>query len=124
MSDILPDDVLHYALTFVLDVPDADFTNAEPTSPFALRQYSTSDILLVCKQWMRTGTPLLYRTAVIRSVAQAEALARTLHTNPDLNKLLRKDSDSRRRQLSEYTSMCSLGSLSLTSTYQRSAPSR
>ena len=60
-------------------------------------------------------------------VAKKEDLkkdSRLMDLDAILNKLLRKDSDSRRRQLSEYTSMCSLGSLSLTSTCQRSAPSR
>ncbi|KAI5896305.1 uncharacterized protein SCHCODRAFT_02614519 [Schizophyllum commune H4-8] len=48
-------------------------------------------LLLVCKAWNRIGTPLLYRTIILRSKGQAEVLARTLTTlAPDLGSSVRR----------------------------------
>ncbi|KZV94659.1 hypothetical protein EXIGLDRAFT_834860 [Exidia glandulosa HHB12029] len=90
MAHLLADETLKDVLCRVLDVPDTDFASVAPTSPFALRQFSNSDVLLVCKRWMRVATPLLYHTVVLRSVAQAQSLARALKKNPEFGPFLKK----------------------------------
>ncbi|KAI0768885.1 hypothetical protein BC629DRAFT_1269052, partial [Irpex lacteus] len=46
-------------------------------------------LLLVCKQWHRIGTPLLYETVKIADESQMQLLADTLQTNPALGPLIR-----------------------------------
>jgi hypothetical protein len=58
-------------------------------SPFASISSSTSSTLLVCKSWLRVGTPLLYSFVIIRSKAQASALQATLRTHPDLGRFVK-----------------------------------
>ncbi|KAH7101189.1 hypothetical protein BKA62DRAFT_189529 [Auriculariales sp. MPI-PUGE-AT-0066] len=83
MADQLADEMLVLILDLVLEVNDDDLMSCNPGhSPFADRMYSNSDVLLVCKRWMRTATPSLLRTVIIRSVAQSEAFARALKKNP------------------------------------------
>ncbi|EJD42334.1 hypothetical protein AURDEDRAFT_186102, partial [Auricularia subglabra TFB-10046 SS5] len=92
MADKLADETLHEVLALVLDVPDNDFSDIFGAyfSPFARRQYSTSDALLVCKRWLLVGTPLLYDTVVLRSVAQSQSLAKALSKNPAFAPYLKK----------------------------------
>ncbi|KAK7059654.1 hypothetical protein R3P38DRAFT_3168110 [Favolaschia claudopus] len=93
-ADTLPNDILFEILSLVLHVPDAKFAtlsrNASATSPFLTRSQSSSAYLLVSKSWLYVGTPLLYNTVVLRSKAQAQALAATLTTNPDLGRFIKK----------------------------------
>ena len=49
----LADETLKDILAYVLDVPDEDFASCSHASPFALRQFSTADFLLVCKRWFK-----------------------------------------------------------------------
>ncbi|KAJ7160943.1 hypothetical protein C8R46DRAFT_1000879 [Mycena filopes] len=51
---------------------------------------STSALLVVCKSWLRVATPLLYHVVILRSKAQAQALAATLKANPELGGFIRK----------------------------------
>jgi hypothetical protein len=51
---------------------------------------SSSAFLLVCKSWLRVATPLLYNVAILRSKAQAQALAATLNANPALGRFIKK----------------------------------
>jgi DNA mismatch repair ATPase MutS len=51
---------------------------------------SSSAFLVVSKAWLRVATPLLYNVVVIRSKAQAQALAATLNANPDLGRFIKK----------------------------------
>ncbi|EJD42348.1 hypothetical protein AURDEDRAFT_115120 [Auricularia subglabra TFB-10046 SS5] len=92
MADKLADETLHQVLALVFDVPDDEFADVSgaSSSPFACRQHSTSDALLVCKRWMRVGTPLLYDTVVLRSVAQSQSLAKALSKNPGFVPYLKK----------------------------------
>ncbi|KAK7059658.1 hypothetical protein R3P38DRAFT_2496391 [Favolaschia claudopus] len=99
-ADTLPDDILSEILSLVLHVPDAKFATLVssfersdvPTviSPFLTRSQSSSAYLLVSKSWLYVGTSLLYNTVVLRSKAQAQALAATLTTNPDLGRFIKK----------------------------------
>lgn len=48
------------------------------------------DVLCVCQQWHRIGLVCLYDTIIIRSRAQALALATTLDENPHLGPLIKR----------------------------------
>ncbi|KAJ7053972.1 hypothetical protein C8F01DRAFT_1374872 [Mycena amicta] len=78
-----PDELISEILSPALRVPDVLFSDTSNVSPFADYAPSSSNYLLVCKGWLRVGTPLLYGTVVIRSKDQARALARTFSENED-----------------------------------------
>lgn len=86
MTDTLPNETLRHILARLLDVPDEYFASDAVTLPFA-RQ---SDILLVCKRWMRVATSVLYGTAVLQSKAQAQALARAFQMNLSFSGFLKR----------------------------------
>ena len=90
MVERLADETLKTILAAALEVTDDDFICAAFVSPFASRQYSTSDILLVCKRWMRVATPLLYHTVVLRTTPQAQSLVRALKKNPRFAQYFKK----------------------------------
>ncbi|KAH7099976.1 hypothetical protein BKA62DRAFT_707885 [Auriculariales sp. MPI-PUGE-AT-0066] len=85
MTHRLADETLISILHPLLEIDDDDLISIE-TDPregtFARRQYSTSDVLLVCKRWMRLCTPALFHSIVIRSSAQAQALDKATKKNP------------------------------------------
>jgi hypothetical protein len=84
MAHKVPDEILKEILSPVLKVDDESFARANGPSPFSLRSYSNSDILVVCKRWLRVATPLLYHVVVLRSMAQSQSLAHTLKKNREL----------------------------------------
>ncbi|EJD39069.1 hypothetical protein AURDEDRAFT_116271 [Auricularia subglabra TFB-10046 SS5] len=86
----LADELLEWILAPPLHVPDEMFADPGPVSPFSRATFSASDVLLVCKSWMRVATPALYATVVIRSTAQAQALALALSRNPQFGRYVRK----------------------------------
>nr|GAT51414.1 predicted protein [Mycena chlorophos] len=87
----LPDELISLILEPALTISDHSFAdNWSNTSPFAEYSESTSAYLVVCKSWLRVATPLLYGVVVLRSAAQAKALARALKGNPDLGRFIRK----------------------------------
>ncbi|TDL29935.1 hypothetical protein BD410DRAFT_47069 [Rickenella mellea] len=91
MANRLPDEILKEILGPALTVSDDEFSCGRTTdSPFAYKSTSSAFVLLVCKQWMRVTTPLLYETVVIRSKAQAQALADAVKYNPHFGAYIRK----------------------------------
>ncbi|KAF7289030.1 hypothetical protein HMN09_01350900 [Mycena chlorophos] len=93
MDNSLPDEIISLILTQspALKIPDEAFAdNWSTVSPFAQYSESTSAYLLVCKSWLRVATPLLYGVVVLRSSAQAKALARALKGNPELGRFVKK----------------------------------
>ncbi|KAJ7144548.1 hypothetical protein C8R44DRAFT_725474 [Mycena epipterygia] len=91
MAVSLPDEILSEILTPALCVPDDLFSDTSTAqSPFVTRTESTSAILLVCKDWLRVSTPLLYHVVVLRSTPQAQALAVALKKNPDLGRFIKQ----------------------------------
>nr|GAT55710.1 predicted protein [Mycena chlorophos] len=88
----LPDELISAILSPALHVPDDAFTASSSASsaPFARFCESTSVYLLVCKAWLRVATPLLYGIVIIRSKAQAKALAKALRRDPQLGGWVRK----------------------------------
>ncbi|KAJ7651135.1 hypothetical protein FB45DRAFT_732177, partial [Roridomyces roridus] len=87
---MLPDEIVSEILSPALKVPDDLFFDTSETSPFANFTPSTSAYLLVCKDWLRVATPLLYSVVVLRSKAQAMALASVLKANPEFGRFIKK----------------------------------
>nr|GAT45583.1 predicted protein [Mycena chlorophos] len=85
----LPNEVLSLVLTPSLYVPDEKFASTSSESPFSLSPRS-SNLLLVSKSWLRVATPFLYAVVVLRSKEQARALERTLQSNADLGRFVKK----------------------------------
>ncbi|KZV93018.1 hypothetical protein EXIGLDRAFT_836020 [Exidia glandulosa HHB12029] len=90
MAHELADELVKEILAPPLFVSDELFADTGPISPFSKATYSAADVLLVCKRWMRVATPALYHTVVIRSTAQANALAAALKRNPDFGRYIKK----------------------------------
>ncbi|KAJ7210125.1 hypothetical protein GGX14DRAFT_626475 [Mycena pura] len=91
MSDnSLPDEIISEILSPALKVADDVFSDTSRVSPFSNYSESTSAYLLVCKSWLRVATPLLYHVVVLRSKAQAKALAGALSMNNALGQFIKK----------------------------------
>lgn len=90
MAHQLADELLKEILWPPLVVPDQLFADTGAVSPFSKALYSAADVLLVCKRWMRVATPSLYHTVIIRSTAQAQALAAALTRNPEFGRYIKK----------------------------------
>ncbi|KAJ6613955.1 hypothetical protein B0H10DRAFT_2046830 [Mycena sp. CBHHK59/15] len=86
----LPDEILSEILSPALRVSEEVFSNAAEKSPFARYSLSTSTLLLVCRDWLRVATPLLYIVVILRSKAQAQALEKVLLVNPDFGLFIKK----------------------------------
>ncbi|TFK45963.1 hypothetical protein OE88DRAFT_1688491 [Heliocybe sulcata] len=85
----LPDEIVNEILKPVLRVPDEVFCDTSPRSFNFKGEISTSAILLVCKQWLRVSTPLLFEVVILRSNGQAKVLARVLKTNKQFGQFIR-----------------------------------
>ncbi|KAJ7270755.1 hypothetical protein B0H12DRAFT_1229232 [Mycena haematopus] len=93
MANNLPDEIISEILSPALRVSDAAFSTlstSSSTSPFMKFSESTSAYLVVSKAWLRVATPLLYHDVILRSKAQAQALAATLAANPALGQFIKK----------------------------------
>ncbi|KAJ7081187.1 hypothetical protein B0H15DRAFT_855335 [Mycena belliarum] len=90
MAVRLPDEIISEILTPALTVPDHLFSAPTVESPFATYTESASATLLVNKDWLRVATPLLYHVVVLRSAAQAQALAAALKKNPELGGFIKQ----------------------------------
>jgi hypothetical protein len=90
MYSFLPDELLKEILTPALQVPDDPFACTTGRSPFSNYARSTSAYLLVCKDWLRVATPLLYSVVVLRSKAQIQALEAALRSTPQLGTFIKK----------------------------------
>ncbi|KAJ7106880.1 hypothetical protein C8R43DRAFT_1114319 [Mycena crocata] len=89
-SIMLPDEIISEILSPALKVSDELFSDASDVSPFASFAPSTSAYLLVCKDWLRVATPLLYNVVVLRSKAQAAALQKVLRKNESFGRFIKK----------------------------------
>ncbi|KAJ7938341.1 hypothetical protein B0H13DRAFT_1139374 [Mycena leptocephala] len=92
MANHIPDEIISEILSPALRVSDAAFStlSASGASPFMTFSESSSAFLVVAKAWLRVATPLLYNVVVIRSKAQAQALAAALKANPALGRFIKK----------------------------------
>lgn len=90
-AGLLPDELVAEILTPTLSIPLERFNDTGNKSPFnAPDHLSTSVILVVCKQWLRVATPLLYHTVIIRTKRQATSLDKALKSNPSLAKFIKR----------------------------------
>jgi F-box-like len=91
MANNLPNELIREILLPVLDVPNDMLRDLSDTSPFWRPSHiSTSSLVAVCKTWMDIATPLLYHVVILRSKAQAYALARTLRKHKELGAHIKK----------------------------------
>jgi F-box-like len=87
---MLPDEIVSEILSPALKVSDHLFCDTSDVSPFATYSPSTSAYLLVCKDWLRVATPLLYHVVVLRSKAQANALEKVMRSSPEFGRYIKK----------------------------------
>ncbi|KAJ7615203.1 hypothetical protein DFH06DRAFT_1484003 [Mycena polygramma] len=87
---ILPDEILSEILSPALKVSDDLFSDTSDVSPFAKPLPSTSAYLVVCRDWLRVATPLLYNVVVLRSKSQANALEKVLVKNSEFGRFIKK----------------------------------
>ncbi|KAJ7651168.1 hypothetical protein FB45DRAFT_889826 [Roridomyces roridus] len=88
---MLPDEIVSEILSPALKVPDELFSDTSGISPFAdCTRSAGGNYLLVCKDWLRVATPLLYNVVVLRSKAQAQALEDALEANPEFGRFIKK----------------------------------
>ncbi|KAJ7090635.1 hypothetical protein C8R44DRAFT_990653 [Mycena epipterygia] len=94
LANALPDEIISEILCPVLKIPEDIFSDTSLESPFATHaaswQSCSGAVLLVCKAWLRVSTPLLYNIVVLRSKAQAGALAAALKRNKDFGRFIMK----------------------------------
>ncbi|KAJ6568949.1 hypothetical protein B0H19DRAFT_1256639 [Mycena capillaripes] len=86
----LPDEILSEILSPALKVSDELFSDTSDVSPFAKYSPSTSAYLVVCRDWLRVATPLLYNVGVLRSKSQANALEKVLETQKEFGRFIKK----------------------------------
>lgn len=82
----LPEEVLHEILQLCFRERTLEdiFTGYHPPRYLEDPRGIPTQLLLVCKQWLRVATPLLYETVQLRSDADVVKLARTLTSTPSL----------------------------------------
>jgi hypothetical protein len=90
MATTLPDEIVSEILSPALKVSDELFLDTSYVSPFANYTPSTSAYLLVCKDWLRVATPLLFHVVVLRSQAQANTLEAVLRHNKNFGQFIMK----------------------------------
>lgn len=91
MAHKLADETLADILARHLHITDGDFDTLNPYRRHLDPGWRTSsDVLLVCKRWMRVATPLLYTDAILRSTAQAQSLFAALKATRALGAFIRR----------------------------------
>lgn len=70
----LAEEVLHSIMKLVLTISWELFTSPSDRTFGENDTVSSASIVLVCKQWLRVATPLLYETIILRSSGQSRAL--------------------------------------------------
>lgn len=81
----IPEEILYHVLTYCICVDVTDrFLRFRRWPPLQRVRF-----LLVSKQWLRVGTPLLYDTIELFEEPQVEQLAWILRSHPDLGFLVR-----------------------------------
>jgi len=73
----LPQELLHEVFQICLDVDYDTFANRS-SDLLRRRRAEALDLLLVCKNWLRVGTPLTYQVTLLESKKQSQAFARVL----------------------------------------------
>ncbi|KAJ7658134.1 hypothetical protein DFH06DRAFT_447200, partial [Mycena polygramma] len=83
----LPDEILSEILSPALKISNELFSDTYDVSLFAnpcvLSSSAYAAYLLVCRDWLRVATPLLYNVVILRSLSQANALERVLQKHKE-----------------------------------------
>lgn len=97
MAIDVPEEITHKILCHCLCIISLHrFLMGSVISPRAKRarlrefgDHGRSNTLLVCKEWLRIGTPLFYQTILLTNNCQLQQLANTLRISPQLGELVR-----------------------------------
>ncbi|KAJ6608283.1 hypothetical protein B0H10DRAFT_2068288 [Mycena sp. CBHHK59/15] len=87
--DSVPDEILSEIISPLLKLSDEVFSDNRE-KPLLNPGYSSSTYLLVCKDWLRVSTPLLYHTVMLRTTAQTDVIAAVLRTNESFGLFIKK----------------------------------
>lgn len=90
MTSQLPEELLVSILAFELRLADRFFQDERLESYASSAKSTSSNLLLVCKRWLRLGRPILYEGILLRSSRQSRSLASTFRENPDFGTLVRR----------------------------------
>lgn len=82
-------DTLRIVLEYTLQIPPEVFDGPLPITARSSFWFRGSP-LLVCKQWLDVGTPMLYESAVLRTNLQVNSLAATLQRYGQRGRRLRR----------------------------------
>jgi hypothetical protein len=85
----IAEELLAMILAPSLTVPYTQLTSRNSATFGGNDLVPSSSALLVCKQWLRVATPLLYETVVIRSTGQSDALVDALQSNPEFARYIK-----------------------------------
>jgi hypothetical protein len=88
LSDEVLDMILAPALAVLVHVveEEASWIDASPSRSLP---HTSCYSLLVCKRWLRVGTPHFYTSVIISSKEQASSLAQTLSKYPEFGKFIK-----------------------------------
>lgn len=90
MTESIPNELLEVILYHALTIPTSVFKAWRTHRTYCGSTPSgVSSIMFVSKRWCALGTPFLYESAIIRTEARAQALARTLTDRRDKRTLCR-----------------------------------
>ncbi|GJE89703.1 hypothetical protein PsYK624_058090 [Phanerochaete sordida] len=97
----LPEELLRETLSLLLSASEETFCQFPPDccppwsiyrrrDPAQPRTPSAGDILLVCKRWLRVGTPLLYESLSVWSPSHTKAVAALIRSTPVVGQAIRR----------------------------------
>ncbi|PSS37067.1 hypothetical protein PHLCEN_2v1106 [Hermanssonia centrifuga] len=101
MANRVPEEILREILVQLLVISAEAFSGPcfamyedapyPSSSPLSSRLSSKSSLLLlVCKQWLRIGSPLFYEAVVLSTTSQVQTLATTVHSMPSLGLAIKR----------------------------------
>lgn len=93
----LPEELLRDVLSHFLTVdeekfcafPEHGYLRKRQAWTSDRRNSSRSDVLLVSKQWLRIGTPVLYEKVAFREAAHTKAVAELVKANPAVGRAIK-----------------------------------
>lgn len=95
----IPDELLREILSYHLKLSHDEFLSRSSTSKAYMRKYrhlasvtppvATSDVLLVSKRWLRTGTPLLYECLALAAISETRAVATLFRAHEEVGRMVR-----------------------------------
>ena len=89
IANRVPEEILRDILKYSTSVSLVDIFMKLNTRVMDPPSSARAGLLLVCKRWLRVGTPLVYETVVLDCEDKIRKLARTLRHNPILGSMVR-----------------------------------